>query len=118
MRESLVERKLKDEVEKAGGLCWKFTSTTDGVPDRIILLYPGRVIFAETKAEGGRLREIQKVRIRKLEDLGFRVKVIHSKEEIRELMSEIKEEGARRAEIETTKTQIAKIEKGGESDGV
>ena len=49
MRESLVERKLKDEVEKAGGLCWKFTSTTDGVPDRIILLYPGRVIFAETK---------------------------------------------------------------------
>ena len=53
MRESLVERKLKDEVEKAGGLCWKFTSTTDGVPDRIILLYPGRVIFAETKAEGG-----------------------------------------------------------------
>lgn len=116
MRESLVERKLKDEVEKAGGLCWKFTSTTDGVPDRIILLYPGRVIFAETKAEGGKLREIQKVRIRKLEDLGFRVKVIHSKEEIRELMDEV--EKARRAEEETTKTQIAKIEKGGESDGV
>ena len=88
MNEKYVEMKLRSGVEKSGGLCWKLISTTNGVPDRLVLLSPGKVIFVETKAPGGRLREIQKVRIRKLKMLGFKVYVLSTPKEVDIFLSE------------------------------
>ena len=46
MNESALERRLVAEVRKAGGMCLKFTSpSTRGVPDRIVLLPGGIMIF-------------------------------------------------------------------------
>ena len=61
MNESRIERRLVDGVKKLGGMCLKFVSPgTPGVPDRLIIPPTGRIIFAELKAETGRLAKIQR----------------------------------------------------------
>jgi len=95
MREKYIEKKLKDEVEKRGGVCWKFTSSTDGVPDRIILLKKGKVIFVETKAPGEKPRPLQMARINKIRELGSRAEVIDGMESLKIFFEEIDEEGSR-----------------------
>lgn len=93
MREREIERRLKNEVEKAGGLCLKFTSPGfDGVPDRIVLFPKGKITFIELKAPGEKPRPLQTARIEKLRDYGFRVEVLDSKEEIGELVRQMKGE--------------------------
>ena len=69
-----VEGKLRTQVTRLGGLCLKFVSPGyTGVPDRLILLPGGKVIFAETKQLGkkerGRQEYVQKV----FRDMGFTV---------------------------------------------
>ena len=51
--EKSVEKYLRQQVKKAGGLALKFVSPGfTGVPDRIILMPGARVYFAETKDLG------------------------------------------------------------------
>ena len=92
MREREIEQKLRREVEKRGGRCFKFLSSVSGVPDRILLLPGGLVIFVELKKEGEKPRKLQEVQMRKIRELGFRVRVVDSEQEIQELMREIEEE--------------------------
>lgn len=50
MRESTLEQKIVNYVKEKGGLALKWTSPSRrGVPDRIIFLPGGRLIFAEIK---------------------------------------------------------------------
>lgn len=71
--EKEIETKLRELVKKRGGLCLKWVCPGwAGVPDRIILLPRGRVVFVETKRpKGGRLSTRQKWWAKKLIDLGF-----------------------------------------------
>jgi len=86
MKESQIEKKLKDKVEAIGGKCMKFVSPgMSGVPDRICLFPGGRVLFIETKAPGGKLRPLQRKRHQELQELGFKVLVIDSEEKINEI---------------------------------
>lgn len=53
MLEREIESKLREPIKRLGGLCLKFvTPGFTGVPDRIILLPGGRVLFVETKVPG------------------------------------------------------------------
>lgn len=64
-------------VRERGGLCFKFVSPGNpGVPDRLILLPGGRVVFVELKTEGGRLSELQKWQIAEMEKRGADVRVL------------------------------------------
>lgn len=88
-RESAIERWLTSEVHKCGGLSYKWVSPGNvGVPDRIII-YNGRIWFAELKTDSGRLSEVQKVVIRNLSDAGMKVRVIYGKEQARIFLHEI-----------------------------
>lgn len=71
--EKEIEKKLKDMVQQHGGLCLKWVCPGwSGVPDRIVLLPGGYVIFVETKRpKGGKLSELQKWWAKKLKALGF-----------------------------------------------
>lgn len=73
MLEKFLEQKLVRSVRAAGGLCLKWSSPgAAGVPDRIVLLPGGRVIFVEMKRpQGGRLSRLQKWWARELLDWGF-----------------------------------------------
>lgn len=78
-REKDIEQYLKKQVEKQGGLCWKFTSPGNaGVPDRLVIT-PKRTIYVELKRPGEMPRPIQQVRINQLLQMNQRVFVLDSK---------------------------------------
>ena len=90
MREREVERRLVTAVKKLGGLAPKFTSPgLDGVPDRLVLLPDGRLAFVEVKEPGQKMRPLQLLRKRQLEELGFRVYCIDRPEQIGGVLDEI-----------------------------
>lgn len=81
--EKHIEQQLVQAVQRGGGLCPKWVSPgLDGVPDRIILLPDGHIAFAELKASGKLPRPLQLRRKAQLEQLGFKVFIIDSKEQI------------------------------------
>ena len=55
MLEKAVEAALVRRVKVLGGLCEKFVSPgRRSVPDRLVTLPGGRIIFVEIKAPGGK----------------------------------------------------------------
>ena len=82
-----IEKKLRLMVESYGGLCLKWVCPGwSGVPDRIILLPNGHIIFAETKRpKGGKVEKLQQWWRLKLEGLGFEAVVVWNKENIKTL---------------------------------
>ena len=92
MLESKIEKKLKIEVERIGGLSLKFTSPgMAGLPDRLVLLPGGIIAFVELKATGKKLKPLQLKRKEQLEVLGFKVYVIDSYKKIDEFTQEMME---------------------------
>ncbi|MCI6275994.1 MAG: VRR-NUC domain-containing protein [Clostridium sp.] len=90
MEESKIENRLKKEIELIGGKALKFVSPgMSGVPDRIVLLPHGRIVFIELKAPGKKPRPIQIKRIKELRDLGFDVRVIDSINGIKDFIEEV-----------------------------
>lgn len=48
VRESKIETYLKNQIKTLGGLCYKFKSTVNGVPDQLIV-YNGNMYLVEVK---------------------------------------------------------------------
>ena len=81
--ESEIEAKLVKGVKALGGMALKWVSPgKNGVPDRIVFLPGGRVIFVELKADDGNLRPTQRVMQKKLKDLGVDVRVVKGVNEV------------------------------------
>ncbi|ECY1035015.1 VRR-NUC domain-containing protein [Salmonella enterica] len=80
VRENLIEKHLVAEVKKAGGIAYKFVSPgRRSVPDRIVLLPGGCLVFVECKAPGKPPRADQRREHERLRALGFTVVVLDSK---------------------------------------
>lgn len=61
MLERDIEKALVKRVESLGGLCEKFTSPNRrGVPDRIVTLPGGKIIFVEVKSCGKKPTKLQR----------------------------------------------------------
>ena len=90
MKESAVEQKLVNAVKKSGGLALKFVSPGhSGVPDRIVLMPRGRVIFVELKTETGKLTPLQIETHNQLRALGMDVRVLYGKQYVEAFIREI-----------------------------
>ena len=91
-----IEQKLRVTVNNLGGLCLKWVCPGwSGVPDRIILMPGGHVIFAELKRpKGGRLSPMQIFWRRKLQGFGFFVTYIFTDKDIETLTIILKDMGA------------------------
>lgn len=77
MLEKEIEKILTEEVKKLGGRAYKWESPGNrGVPDRIVI-FPGKQpVFVELKTDNGVLSALQKIQIKRLEDLGQVVQVL------------------------------------------
>lgn len=91
MLESEVESRLRKQVERIGGKAYKFISDGNrGVPDRIVCLPGGRVVFVETKRpKGGKVSKLQKYRIAELQALGFDARVLNTYELVDDFITEV-----------------------------
>ena len=91
MREKEIESYLRDRIRRIGGKAYKFVSPgNNGVPDRLVCLPGDRAVFVELKAPGKAPRPIQIHQIGMLKQLGFRVEVIDSKEQVDEFVKELR----------------------------
>lgn len=83
-----VESYLKKKVKELGGRCIKFYSASDtGLPDRIVALPGGKVIFIELKRpKGGKLAPIQRFQIDRLMALGCNVAIVKNFDDVDNLL--------------------------------
>ena len=91
--ERTIEQELAARTRAMGGIAPKFTSPGfDGMPDRLVLLPGGRMVFVELKAPGKKPRALQLARHRLLRRLGFKVYVIDEINQIDSVLEEIDHE--------------------------
>jgi hypothetical protein len=87
--EKTIESALVREVRAAGGFALKLISPgVAGIPDRLVLLPGGRLLFVELKAPGEKPRPLQRKRARQLQALGFTVLTIDTIAGIQEVFSQ------------------------------
>jgi hypothetical protein len=90
-----IERALGRMVGKHGGLCLKWVCPGwAGVPDRIVLLPGGRIIFVELKRpKGGVVSARQKWWANKLKTLGFDHYYVYDMEAVKSFDTVLRLEG-------------------------
>lgn len=87
--EKKTERYLVTEVKKRKGYCIKLlTNYFTGLPDRLVLLPMGYIIFIETKSQGDKPRPIQLLVHNKLRQIGFNVYVADTKEKVNSILND------------------------------
>jgi Holliday junction resolvase len=73
--ESKLQKKIINQLQKEGWLCIKLIKTTvNGIPD-LICHRQGETMYIEVKRPTGKLSELQKVRIKQLQEQGVTVKI-------------------------------------------
>lgn len=89
MLEKEIEKILTDGVRRLGGRAYKWLSPGNaGVPDRIVIL-PGRApVFVELKTDRGSLTGLQKLQIRRLQEMGQETRVLYGAAEVKEFLRE------------------------------
>lgn len=88
--ERSVEKYLGRCVSERQGLCLKWISPgLVGVPDRIIILPGGHVLFVEVKTETGRLSPAQTACHRRMRMTGARVETVYGKVDVNKLMEDL-----------------------------
>ena len=87
MSEKDIEAYLVRKVKLIGGEAYKFSSPSRrGVPDRVVILPSGAVLWVELKAEGRRPTLLQSKEHERLRTLGQRVVVVDSKDGVDALL--------------------------------
>lgn len=88
--EAIVEKHLKKQVEKNGGQCYKYSSSSKvGLPDRIVVLKHSTV-FVEVKArEDIEPSPRQKYRHRQIREATGEVRVLGSKAQVDAFIAEM-----------------------------
>ena len=98
MLESSLERRFKKGVEQAGAIAYKFVSPgRSGVPDRMVLIPGGHVIFVELKTETGSLTPLQIETHNQLRDCGFDVRTLYGKQYVEGFIHELQSMGLSKA---------------------
>ena len=86
MLEKKIEERLRKKAKEAGGLAAKWVSPSmSGVPDRIVFLPGGKIIFVELKRPGEKPTPLQNRIIEILRGLGADVRVVDSMEKVDEI---------------------------------
>ena len=86
-----IESYLFKRVKQLKGLCLKLPANLyEGIPDRLVLLPKGRIGFAELKRpQDGRLEKLQPFWHKLLRELGFKVYIPKTKEEVEAMLDDL-----------------------------
>lgn len=91
MKESQIEARLVRGVKALGGRAYKFVSPGNtGVPDRLVVLPGGRIIFVELKTDTGKLSPMQIRQIDSLRSRGVPVRVLYGTPAVEEFLKAVK----------------------------
>lgn len=89
--ESKLESKFCRCVKDAGGVAIKVVSPSfSGMPDRLLLMPNEVCAFVEVKSKGKKPRAIQKLRIKQLRCLGFKVYILDDEKQIEMILKEVR----------------------------
>lgn len=90
VREASVETYLRDQVKAAGGLCVKLNPASNvGIPDRLVVLPGGWIVFCEVKKpKGGVIGRLQGWWCEELRRLGCRHRYVFDRDEVDGLLEE------------------------------
>ena len=83
MFERHIEQSLVKRVKELGGMAEKFVCGRRAVPDRLVTLPGGVIIFVELKNEGKHATPLQQLDHERRRALGCDVRVINSMEDAR-----------------------------------
>ncbi|WP_176704079.1 MULTISPECIES: VRR-NUC domain-containing protein [Burkholderia] len=87
-----IETYLVDRVRAAGGSAYKFRSPARrSVPDRIVILPPGRIFFIEVKRPGGKPTLAQERELKRLIGFGCNALVVDTREAIDAFFQRVQE---------------------------
>jgi hypothetical protein len=91
MRECQIEKSLRIAVDKQGGLCVKLSPMNYvGIPDRLVILPGGVIIFCEVKKpRNSKIARLQYWWRERLLGLGCRHEFILTKDDVDNLLGEI-----------------------------
>jgi len=90
IKEAVIEAYLVKRIHAIGGECEKFNSMARKfVPDRIVTMPGGRIIFVELKRVGKKPEVMQERDHQRRREMGFDVRVIDSKEGVDALVKEL-----------------------------
>jgi hypothetical protein len=88
LRERDIEAYLVERVKARGGVAYKFVSPgRRGVPDRLVMLPGGVLLFVELKAPGKKAEAHQLREHKRLRDMGQKVVVVDSLESVDGLLA-------------------------------
>ena len=87
-KEADIEAYVRARVRPGRLLKW-VSPGESGVPDRILILPEGQVVFIEFKKPGGRLSARQRLWMTRIESLGHKMRLISSMEEARAFIDEL-----------------------------
>lgn len=88
--EKSIENVLREEVERQGGMCLKWTCPGHrGVPDRMILFPGGIIAFVELKRPGAKVKAggLQEWWREKIQSFGFRCYEVSTTEQAKSIVS-------------------------------
>ena len=92
MREASIETYLRGRVKDAGGLCIKLSPASYvGIPDRLVVLPGGWIVFVEVKKpNGGQIGKLQHWWRARLIELGCRHRFALTREDVDGIMEDWK----------------------------
>lgn len=89
--EKALERRLVDKLKEWGVPVVKMCDPmASGMPDRLVVLPDGKVFWVEVKSVDGKLRKLQEVTFRKLQNHGHTVYLVRSETDLRMVLAMIK----------------------------
>lgn len=88
-KEAAIEKRLVARTRELGGIALKLAPhSAAGVPDRLVLLPGGRIVFVECKRpSGGRVSAAQRWWLARLAALGVETAVVSTPEHIETLLA-------------------------------
>ena len=85
-----IERRMGEMLSRRGCLYYKFESPGNpGVPDRIVITPEGRIVFVELKTAIGRLRNLQRYQIERMQAHGAEVCTVRGWDEAKTFVEEV-----------------------------